>query len=83
MPQEKWQPGETLCKQGDYGDTLFIITKGKVAVEVNNGESNQKVAELQAGSITGEMSLLDQHARSATLRAEENTTAYVISSPPI
>lgn len=81
MPKEKWNAGETLCKQGDPGNTLFIITEGSISVETSTDGVHEKITELEAGSIIGEMSLLDNSPRSATLIATQSTTAYVISAP--
>ncbi|MDB9744248.1 cyclic nucleotide-binding domain-containing protein [Fibrobacterales bacterium] len=81
MPKEQWSTGETLCTQGDPGNTLFILLEGSIAVETSKDGIHEKITELEAGSIIGEMSLLDNSPRSATLRATQDTTAYVISAP--
>jgi CRP/FNR family transcriptional regulator, cyclic AMP receptor protein len=49
--------------QGEDGDAAYIITDGKAAV-LRNG---RRVAELGAGAVFGEMSLLDGGERSATV----------------
>jgi CRP/FNR family cyclic AMP-dependent transcriptional regulator len=61
---EDWYEPETrIVTQGDDGDAAYIITDGKAAV-VRNG---RRIAELSAGAVFGEMSLLDGGERSATV----------------
>jgi CRP/FNR family transcriptional regulator, cyclic AMP receptor protein len=61
---EEWfEPETRVVTQGEQGDAAYIITDGKAAV-VRNG---RRVAELGAGAVFGEMSLLDGGERSATV----------------
>lgn len=62
--------GNYLMKQGDSADCLFILTHGRMRVTVNNsdGEEN-KVGEIGVGDIVGEMALLTDLPRSASVRA--------------
>ena len=57
--------GETFIRTGDAGDSLYLITEGRVRVHV--GETT--FAELPAGSVVGEMALLDDQPRSADVTA--------------
>jgi CRP/FNR family transcriptional regulator, cyclic AMP receptor protein len=58
--------GTEIFKQGDAGHTLFAIVEGTVEV-VRDG---RVLEELGAGAFFGEMSLIDQSPRSATVRAK-------------
>jgi CRP-like cAMP-binding protein len=75
---------ETLFEQGDEGDTFYIIYTGKVSVYINqvnevSGETNRKiVAELNQGKSFGELSLLNNEKRSATIIAIEPTDLIVL-----
>jgi CRP-like cAMP-binding protein len=68
--------GETLVHQGDVGDEMYIITQGFVEVILGRrGEAPPRVIiTLGPGQITGEMALLDQGPRSATVRAVSTPT---------
>ena len=61
--------GETLFKQGAYGDAMYLICDGKISVQVDGIEVNR----VGAGECIGEMSLLDSSPRSASCIAKENT----------
>ena len=59
--------GERIIDEGDVSETLFILVEGEVEVE-RRGEA---LARLGAGSHFGEMALLSQRPRSATVRAKQ------------
>lgn len=68
--------GETLVRQGEPGNEMYIITEGFVEVLLGGrGEAPPRVIiTLGPGQITGEMALLDQGPRSATVRAVSTPT---------
>lgn len=67
--------GEDLVKQGEPGDDLYIITNGYVEVAVDERPQERKIiVSLGEGQIIGEMSLLDQGLRSATVQARSDPT---------
>lgn len=71
--------GEQLVKQGDPGDSLFIIKSGSVSVYVRSDDGRSVYAnQLNAGDFFGEMSLLTGEARAASIRANEETDVIVI-----
>jgi len=74
---------EIIAIQGERGKEILIITKGYVEILVNDRKDpavKRVVANLGIGQIIGEMGLVDQGPRSATVRAiEEPTHVQVIS----
>jgi serine/threonine protein phosphatase PrpC len=65
---------DEIVSEGDHGDDLFIVVKGRVMIEKNGVQ----IAEVQSGGHFGEMGLVDNAPRSATVRAIEPTRAMVI-----
>ena len=71
--------GERLVRQGDSGDSLFIIIRGMVSVYVRSTDGRSVFAnQLKAGDFFGEMSLLTGEARAASVRADEETEVIII-----
>jgi CRP/FNR family transcriptional regulator, cyclic AMP receptor protein len=76
--------GETIVRERDYGEALYVLDEGKV--EVRSG--SQKIAEIRApregeivktGDFFGEMCLLDLEPRCATVVAMEKCTLWEIN----
>jgi hypothetical protein len=59
------QQGETLTRQGDPGDELFLVLDGVVSVDVDGNE----LGEVGPGAILGERALLEGGRRTSTLTA--------------
>ena len=72
--ERSYEPGQVIVQQGDTGVGAFVIRSGRVEVVQDRGGSEEKLAELGAGEVFGEMALLDEFPRSATVRAIEPTT---------
>jgi CRP/FNR family transcriptional regulator, cyclic AMP receptor protein len=65
--------------EGDPGDEMYIIKKGKIKIMRREGAHTVHLATLGPGSVIGEMSLLDKCPRSATAKTLEETHLIVIS----
>ena len=66
-------PGAILCKQGEPGDALYLISRGLVDVVMESGDSVEVIAELPGGSAFGQMALVSDSPRMATCVAREET----------
>lgn len=73
-----FQDGEVIIRQGQSGDCLYVIQKGKVEVIDESGGSETKLAELGETEFFGEMGLFEKDVRSATVRALEETKVLTI-----
>jgi CRP/FNR family cyclic AMP-dependent transcriptional regulator len=60
-------PGEVLFREGDPGDTMFVLLEGSLDVLVGNTTVGGSIR----GDMLGEMALIDQSPRSATVVARE------------
>jgi NTE family protein len=61
--------GETLMRQGEPGDALYMLVSGRLRVYIDEHEQRRIVREIARGEVVGEMSLYTDAPRSATLVA--------------
>lgn len=72
--------GRTVIRQGDTGDSFFLVAEGKVSVwRKTSAGSKVLLKYLGEGSYFGEMSLLTGERRNATIISEEKTVIYSLS----
>ena len=72
--------GETIISQGETGRSLFMISRGVVAVSVERrGGRSRRVASLHSGDFFGEMALLTADRRSATVSAISDCQLFELS----
>lgn len=67
-------PNSEVVKEGTPGDQMYVLSSGQVSVERNGAV----IAHLGAGGFFGEMSLVDDMPRSATVRTMEPTELLVL-----
>ena len=63
-----FEPGEIIFHEGDKGDYLYIIVEGQVEIFSIKDNEEKVLAKLGKGEYFGEMALLNQRARLATVR---------------
>jgi CRP/FNR family transcriptional regulator len=68
-----YAPGETLVREGDTGTALYVIVRGRVRVERGSGPATAALGELGPGDFFGELALIEDHPRSASVVAVEET----------
>jgi CRP/FNR family cyclic AMP-dependent transcriptional regulator len=67
--------GRVLCKEGDLGREFFVLVEGEVDV----ARKGRRVATLGAGDFVGEISLLEQTRRTATVTAKTPLRFFVLT----
>lgn len=72
--------GEIVFREGDEGKELFMIAKGNASVRIRlpGVNRNVRLVTFAPGTVFGELALLDQEARSATVEADEELVCYVL-----
>jgi predicted RND superfamily exporter protein len=70
---EDQKSGELIIRQGDAGNSMLILLKGELTILVDNAQGvSKKVATVAPGEIIGEMSLLSNDARSASVQVQSD-----------
>lgn len=64
-----YRPGQDLCRQGDVGDAVYVILSGTADVIVSSPAGEIKVADVGENAIVGEIAVLCDVSRTATVRA--------------
>jgi len=76
----QFRQGEIPCRQGERGDSLFVISRGKVAIfREDPGKGKIFLNTLQEGDFFGEFAFFSQAPRTATVEALEETEILEIS----
>ncbi len=76
LQTQSFEPGQQLFKAGDVGDCCYLIDQGEVRIEADRHEvdTDSVLAYLGAGSVVGEVALLDNEPRSANAFAHTKLT---------
>ncbi len=69
--------GEQIVQEGDEGHEFYMIESGRVAV-TTQASGTEPVNELEAGRYFGEVALIKEQPRNATITASVPTTCYVL-----
>ncbi|HXG12485.1 MAG TPA: cyclic nucleotide-binding and patatin-like phospholipase domain-containing protein [Gemmataceae bacterium] len=68
-----------ICREGEPGDSLFVLQRGVAQVTVGPADNPRPVARLRRGDVFGEMSLITREPRSATVVANVPTDALELT----
>lgn len=78
MDVEKFSAGTILFREGDEGDTAYLVEKGSIEISSGDGEDRRVLGEIVDGSLFGEMALISSMPRMATATAKIDTICIVI-----
>jgi CRP/FNR family cyclic AMP-dependent transcriptional regulator len=73
---EQYQGGDVIFNENDAGDAWYIVYRGSVEVLKHGLTGDKKIAELGPETCFGEISILDGSARSAMIRATEDSVVF-------
>jgi serine/threonine protein kinase len=79
FPQTSFKKGEYVVREGEPGDSAYIIVSGKCEVLKVIDGSASVMQKLGPGQVFGEMAVLTEGPRTATVLATEDTTALVVT----
>ena len=73
-------PGEVVIREGDVDDSMFIVSHGKVKVTKTSEKGSEVIlAQIGDGAFFGEMALLSEAPRSASVISVEETLLFEVS----
>lgn len=73
--------GEVLIRQGDSADGMYLVASGRLQVKLENEDGDEVVVnELARGELVGEMALLTDEPRSATITAQRDSHVLFLSA---
>src|SRR4051794_21833126 len=75
--EQEFGAGQFIVRQGQVGTGLYVIVDG--SVNVIRG-ADDLLASLEPGAFFGELSVIDQHPRNASVQATEPTTVLAVAS---
>lgn len=79
-----WERGEVIFREGDAGDTCYLIRTGTVLLTRQHQDGRMiALAELRSGGMFGELALFRHETRSATAEAIEPTSAVALLGPDV
>ena len=75
--RETYAPGDIIFREGDPGDEVFVIAKGTASIFIGQpGGGDIRLATFAPGTVFGELALLDEGRRSASVVANEELVCY-------
>ena len=80
LSRQVYARGETVFREGDPGQQLFVIAKGEASVRIHPPGSTRdiRLVTFSPGTVFGEVALLDTEVRSASVQADEELVCYVL-----
>jgi len=78
LDKRPFSPGEVIIKQNTIGETFYILGSGSVGVYKERFLSKKKIATLASNDFFGEMALIDDIKRTATVIGEEAGELYFL-----
>lgn len=75
--EERYLAGTWLFREGESGDSLFLVGTGTVAVVIRTGETHERILRCyKSGALFGEMAVYTSEVRSASARIEEDAVLF-------
>jgi uncharacterized membrane protein len=79
MEELRFQPGQTIVREGDLGDLFYVLTEGRVQVITVGADGAEIILhEIGPGGFFGELSMLTSEPRAADVRAIEPVTVLAL-----
>jgi sulfate permease, SulP family len=80
LTQRRYPSGAVVFREGDPGDSVLIVAKGAASAYLEVPNANIRLATFSPGTIFGELAILDEGMRSATVIADEELVCYALTT---
>jgi CRP/FNR family cyclic AMP-dependent transcriptional regulator len=77
-----YRPGQILFRRGDAGDAAYVIIRGDAEVSISSDAGDIPIAQLHDGDFLGEIAILCDTPRTATITAKTELQALRIRKEP-
>ncbi len=74
----KLNPGDFLLHEGEESTEMYYLQSGSLAVLKRKGDTVQQIGTIISGELVGEMSFLDKHPRSASVKAISESVLVIV-----
>ena len=78
LPRKVYPPGSTIIHEGDAGDAAYMIVSGSCRAFRRVGESEETLGTMEVGDVFGEMALLLDEPRAASVEATTTVAVLVL-----
>ena len=72
------KPGEVICREGEIGDAFYIVSRGNLEVSHTKRGKSYKLGTLAPGACFGEIALMENVPRSATVVASGESEVLLL-----
>jgi len=80
LHRREYDKGSVIFREGDPGKELFILTRGTASAHLRQADGGTiRLATFSPGTVFGELAILDAGPRSATVTADADLVAYVLT----
>ncbi len=81
-PPRTYPRGRVLCREGEVGMSAWLLARGKVAIRKRIRKEHRQLAILTDGALVGQLALIDESPRSATVTVLEDSVLMRIRREP-
>jgi eukaryotic-like serine/threonine-protein kinase len=78
LPRKSFMPGTVIMREGDPGDAAYMIVSGQCRAYRTVGDQKETLALMNSGDVFGEMALLLDEPRAASVEAVDKVTVLVL-----
>lgn len=79
FPRKTFEAGATIIREGEPGDAAYIIVAGRCDIRKEMPNGTETLMSIGPGAVFGEMAIMTEGPRTATVVAAETTTVLVVT----